>query len=42
MTYFFGANRENKIKNKPPQNKSKFDDVEEAKYIDIKPEDEKK
>jgi hypothetical protein len=42
MTYFFGANREPKINNKPPKNKSKFDDVEEAKYIDIKPEDEKK
>ena len=42
MTYFFGANRETKINNKPPKNKSKFEDVEDAKYIDINPEDEKK
>jgi len=42
MTYFFGANRASKINNKPPKNKSKFEGVEDAKYIDIKPEDEKK
>ena len=42
MTYFFSANRETKIDDRPSKNKSKFEDVEEAKYIDIKPEDEKK
>ena len=39
---FLGANRETKIYNRPPNSKSKFDDVEDAKYIEIKPEDEKK
>lgn len=30
------------IKNEPKKKKSKFEDVEDAKYIEIKPEDEKK
>ena len=42
LTRFFGTDRETKINNKPSKSKSKFEDVEDAKYIDIKPEDEKK
>lgn len=30
------------IKNESQKKKSKFEDVEEAKYIEIEPEDEKK
>ncbi|HEX9250760.1 MAG TPA: hypothetical protein VF870_00885 [Ignavibacteriaceae bacterium] len=30
------------IKNEPQKKKSKFEDVEDAKYTEIKPEDEKK
>jgi hypothetical protein len=38
----FGSKADPKIKNQPRNKKSKFEDVEEAKYIDIKPEDENK
>lgn len=30
------------IKSEPKKKKSKFEDVEDAKYIEIKPEDDKK
>lgn len=40
LTYLFGSKKNIKT-NQPNKKKSKFDDVEEAKYIEIKPEDEK-
>jgi hypothetical protein len=42
ISYLFGSKRNDKINNQPKKKKSKFEDVEEAKYIEIKPEDEKK
>ena len=42
MTYLFGSKSNDKINHQPQKKKSKFEDVEEAKYIEIKPEEEKK
>ena len=42
LTFLFGPKRNEKINSQPKKKKSKFEDVEEAKYIEIKPEDEKK
>ena len=42
LTYFFVSKRNIKTNSQPNKKKSKFDDAEEAKYIEIKPEDEKK
>lgn len=39
---FFGNKSNKDIKSGPVKKKSKFEDVEEAKYIDITREDEKK
>lgn len=33
---------DNKIKHEPKTKKSRYQDIEEAKYIEVKPEDEKK
>lgn len=40
--YFFSSKSNQKINDQAPKKKSKFENVEEAKYIEIKPEDEKK
>lgn len=42
LTYLFGSKRNENINSQPKKKKSKFEDVEEAKYIEIKPEDEEK
>lgn len=39
---FLKNKRNTTIKNESQKTKSKFEDVEDAKYIEIKPEDEKK
>jgi len=39
---FFKSRSESTIKNQSQKKKSKFENVEDAKYIEIKPEDEKK
>lgn len=39
---FLNSKRGPAIKNESPKKKSRFEDVEDAKYIEIKPEDEKK
>lgn len=39
---FLKNRRDTTIKNESPKKKSKFEDAEDAKYIEIKPEDEKK
>ncbi len=42
LTYLFGNKSDTVFNNQPRKQKSKFEDAEEANYIDIKPEDEKK
>ena len=42
LAYLFGSKRNINTNSQPNKKKSKFDDVEEAKYIEIKPKDEKK
>jgi hypothetical protein len=42
LGYLFKGNNGSTIKNETPKKKSKFENVEEANYIDINPEDEKK
>ncbi|MEO8233076.1 MAG: hypothetical protein ABI638_12395 [Ignavibacteriota bacterium] len=42
LGYFSKSNENPTIKNNVPKKKSKFENVEDANYIDIKPEDEKK
>lgn len=42
LKYFFVSKENIKSNSQPNKKKSKFDDAEEAKYIEIKPEDEKK
>jgi hypothetical protein len=39
---FFKSKTESIINNQSKKKKSKFENVEDAKYIEIKPEDEKK
>ncbi|MFZ1517763.1 MAG: hypothetical protein WAU11_03265 [Ignavibacteriaceae bacterium] len=42
LSYLFGSKSNQKINVQSPKKKSKFENVEDAKYIEIKPEDEKK
>ena len=42
LSYLFKSNQNPAVKNNVPKKKSRFENVEEANYIDIKPEDEKK
>lgn len=42
LGYLFKSKSSATLKNKSPKKKSKFENVEDANYIDIKPEDEKK
>jgi hypothetical protein len=42
LSYLFGSKSNQKINDQAPKKKSKFENVEDAKYIEIKPEDEKK
>ncbi len=42
LSIFFKNTSDAKIQDKSPKKKSKFEDVEDAKYIEIKPDDEKK
>ena len=42
MGIFLKNRRDTTIKNEAQKKKTKFEDVEDAKYIEIKPEDEKK
>lgn len=42
LSTFFKSKNESTINNQSQKKKSKFEDVEDAKYIEIKPEDEKK
>ncbi|MBK7630671.1 MAG: hypothetical protein IPJ23_08210 [Ignavibacteriales bacterium] len=42
LGYFFKSSTGSTTKNEAQKKKSKFENVEEANYIDIKPEDEKK
>ena len=42
ISTFFKSKNESTINNQSQKKKSKFEDVEDAKYIEIKPEDEKK
>lgn len=39
---FLGTKSNSNVKSGSNKKRSKFEDVEEAKYIDIKPDDEKK
>ncbi|MDT3696378.1 MAG: hypothetical protein ROY99_08285 [Ignavibacterium sp.] len=39
---FFSTKSNTNIKSNPVKRKSKFEDIEEAKYIEIKPSDEEK
>ena len=39
---FFKSRKESTINSQSRKKKSKFEDVEDAKYIEIKPDDEKK
>ena len=42
LSYLFGYKNNQKINDQAPKKKSKFENVEDAKYIEIKTEDEKK
>lgn len=42
LSYLFGSKNNQKINDQAPKKKSKFENVEDAKYIEIKTEDEKK
>lgn len=42
LGYLLKRNNSTTVKNEKPKKKSKFENVEDANYIDIKPEDEKK
>jgi len=42
LSTFFKSKNEATINSQSQKKKSKFEDVEDAKYIEIKPEDEKK
>jgi hypothetical protein len=42
LGYLFNSNNGSTIKNETPKKKSKFENVEEANYTDIRSEDEKK
>jgi hypothetical protein len=42
LSSLFNGRKESTLKNKSQKVKSKFENVEDAKYIEIKPEDEKK
>jgi len=42
LSTLFNGRKESTLKNKSQKVKSKFENVEDAKYIEIKPEDEKK
>ncbi len=42
LSIFFKNTADQKINDESPKKKSKFEDVEDAKYIEIKPDDEKK
>lgn len=42
LSYLFGSKSNQKINDQAPKKKSKFENIEDAKYIEIKPEDEKK
>ncbi len=38
----FSKKTDNEIKSQPKTKKSRYEDIEEAKYIEVKQEDEKK
>ena len=42
LSTFFKSKNESTLKSQSQKKKSKFEDVEDAKYIEIKTEDEKK
>jgi len=42
ISVFIKDSNSPKINDQSPRKKSRFEDVEDAKYIEIKPEDEKK
>lgn len=42
LSSLFNGGNESTLKTNSQKTKSKFEDVEDAKYIEIKPEDEKK
>jgi len=42
LRYLFSPKNNPNIKNQPRKKKSKFEDIEDAKFTEIKPEDENK